>query len=161
MATEKAPAFLSYARENSDVALRITTDLTQAGANVWLDQLAIRPGQHWDREVELALDRCSDVIVILSPAAVKSDNVRNEVAYSLRDGKTVIPLILEDCTVPLQLTRNHFIDFRAQYEDALKVLCKALTVVGPPDLEAIARQFHEGTTRPIVIKAPFKFITTK
>jgi hypothetical protein len=161
MATGKAPAFFGYARENSDMARRIAADLTQAGANVWLDKLAIRPGQRWDREVEQALDRCSEVIVMLSPTAVKSDNVRNEVAYNLREGKPVIPLIIQDCTIPLQLTRNHFIDFRVNYEDPLKVLSKALTVIGPPDLGAIARQFHEGTTRPIVIKAPIKFRTTK
>jgi hypothetical protein len=90
MATATAPAFFSSARENSDMALRIAADLTQAGANVWLDQLAIRPGQQWDREVEQALD-----------------------------------LILQDCTIPLQLTRNHFIDFRVDYEDALNVLGEA------------------------------------
>lgn len=37
------------------MALRVTADLKQAGANVWLDQLDIPPGRQWDREVEQAL----------------------------------------------------------------------------------------------------------
>lgn len=161
MATAKAPAFFSYSRENSDMALKIAADLRNAGANIWLDQLSIRPGQQWDRAVEEALDSCGEVIVLLSRAAVKSDHVRDEVAYSLRERKTVIPLLLEDCTIPLQLTRNDFIDFRTEYAKAMQILTKSLTVDGPPDLEAIARQFHEGLDHPIVIKPPLKFKTTK
>jgi hypothetical protein len=51
----RAPAFVSYSRQDSDLALRITKDHQKAGANVWLDQLAIRAGQQWDREVQAAL----------------------------------------------------------------------------------------------------------
>lgn len=157
MATQRAPAFLSYARENSDLALRITADLKAAGATVWLDQLAIRPGQQWDREVEQALDSCSAVVIILSPAAVQSDHVMDEVAYGLREGKTVIPVLLQQCRIPLQLVRLNRIDFTVDYDKGLKILCSALGFDGPPDLEEIARQFHEGTTRPLVVKGPLKF----
>src|SRR3982750_2543729 len=95
------PAFFSYAREDSAPALRIASDLKRLGASVWLDQLDIRPGRKWDREVETALDSCMQMVVIVSPAAVASDNVMNEVVYALEERKTVIPMIVQDCRIPL------------------------------------------------------------
>jgi len=52
------PAFFSYCRKDSDFALRLVGDLKAAGANVWLDQLELTPGERWDREIEEALARC-------------------------------------------------------------------------------------------------------
>ena len=69
----KPSPFLSYAREDSAFAMRLAVDLKAEGANVWLDQLDIRPGRQWDREIEQALTVCNKVIVILSRAAVRSN----------------------------------------------------------------------------------------
>jgi hypothetical protein len=51
-------AFFSYSREDSEFALRLAADLRAAGANVWIDQLDIGPGQRWDRSVQDALENC-------------------------------------------------------------------------------------------------------
>jgi hypothetical protein len=112
------------------------------------------------REVQEALDRCSHVVVVLSPAAAASDNVLDEIAYALRERKVVLPLMMQTCSIPLRLSRLDRIDFRRNYEDAVKVLCTALGL-DRPDLEAIARQFHEGTRRPIVVKRPVRLKSNK
>ena len=62
-------AFFSYARTDSEFALKLARDLKAAGASVWLDQLDIPPGQRWDRAVEDALGHCEQVLVVLSPTA--------------------------------------------------------------------------------------------
>jgi TPR repeat protein len=64
------PAFFSYSRVDEVLVLRIADELKKAGANVWVDQLDIRPGQpsapalmvqstrkleKWDSEVERVL----------------------------------------------------------------------------------------------------------
>ena len=58
---------------------------------MWIDQLDIAPGQRWDRAVEDALAQCLELVVILSPAAVESTNVMDEVSLALEDGKTGCP----------------------------------------------------------------------
>jgi hypothetical protein len=126
MTTAKSPAFFSYARENSAVALRLAADLKRAGANVWLDQLDLRPGRQWDREVEQALSACREMIVILSPAAIDSNNVMDEIAYALEERKTVIPLLVQDCRIPLRLRRVQYVDFRLDYEDGVRSLLNTL-----------------------------------
>ena len=128
MALPPQTAFFSYSRDDSEFALRLAEDLKAAGANVWLDQLDIAPGQRWARAVQDALDNCHRLLVILSPASVNSTNVEDEVAFALEERKTVIPVFFRDCKVPFQLRPFHYADFRADYARGLKALLKTLVV---------------------------------
>ncbi len=126
MAAEPQTAFFSYSRDDSEFALRLAEDLKAAGANVWLDQLDIAPGQRWARAVQDALNNCDRMLVILSPASVSSTNVEDEVAFALEEHKTVIPVFYRDCKVPFQLRPFQYVDFRTDYERGLKTLLRTL-----------------------------------
>ena len=119
---------MSYSREDSAFALGLAADLKAKGANVWLDQLDIRPGRQWDREVEHALTTCSQMLVILSPAAIDSNNVMDEVGFALEERKAVIPVLHRDCRVPFRLRRVQYIDFRSDYERGVNSLLSALAM---------------------------------
>ena len=131
MAADAPAAFFSYSREDSEFALRLAEDLKAAGAVVWIDQLDISPSEEWDIAVEEALIRSPRVLLILSPASVKSKSVRNEIAFALDEKKAIIPVLYQDCMVPLQLRRIQHIDFRSDYARGLKQLLKALGVTQP------------------------------
>jgi TIR domain len=90
LATDATTAFFSYSREDSQFVLRLAEDLKTAGANVWLDQLDITPGQRWARSVQDALTNCPRVLVVLSPASAESPNVQDEVTFALEEKKNVI-----------------------------------------------------------------------
>jgi hypothetical protein len=132
MPDQSSQAFFSYSREDSEFALLLAKDLKAAGAIVWLDQLDISPGQRWDRAVEDALLRCSRMLVVLSPSSIASNNVMDEVSYALEEQKTVIPVLRRDCAVPFRLRRVQYIDFRGDYDTAVRTLLKTLAVEGPP-----------------------------
>jgi len=125
---EASAAFVSYCRQDSEFALRLAEDLKSAGARVWIDQLDIQPGEDWDLAIESAVDRTAQMLLILSPASVQSKNVRNEIAVALDANKTIIPVLHQDCAIPLQLRRVQYIDFRTDYGNGLKILLKALDV---------------------------------
>ncbi len=125
------PAFFSYSREDSAFALRLAGDLKAAGADVWLDQLDIKPGQRWDRAVEEALGQCVRMLVVLTPAAVDSTNVMDEVSFALEERKTIIPIVHRDCAIPFRLRRLQHLDFRQDYTRALNELVR--TLVSGPD----------------------------
>jgi TPR repeat protein len=118
--------FFSYCRQDKEFATRLAEDLKASGANVWMDRLDIAPGQEWDDAVEEAVSQCPRMLLLLSSASVQSRNVRNEVAYALDEKKTIIPVLYQDCTIPLQLRRIQHIDFRTDYADGLKTLLKVL-----------------------------------
>ena len=124
-------AFLSYAREDAEFVLRLAKDLRAGGAGVWIDQLDITPGQRWDRAVEDALAKCLELVVILSPAAVESTNVMDEVSLALEDGKTVVPVLHRQCKIPFRLRRLQYVDLSLNYKAGLDRLLETLGVAAP------------------------------
>ncbi len=112
--------FLSYARADAKIALRFADDLIGRGVSVWVDQYDIPPSQHWDRAVEAAVRGCQGFIIILSPNAVASPNVADEVSVAIDDGKAIVPIMIESCTLPLRMTRMQFIDATRDYDAALR-----------------------------------------
>jgi hypothetical protein len=100
-------------------------------------KLDIGPGEHWDSAVENALHICARHVTVLSPEAVGSQNVMDEVSYALEEHKQVIPLLYRDCTVPFRLRRVQWVDFRTDYATGFKNLAKAL---GNKDLKLVRAQ---------------------
>jgi len=130
--------FFSYSRVNSETVLELAKELRNAGADIWLDQLDIKPGTRWDKSIEDALAASQTLLVILSKSAVESDNVMDEVSYALEEGKTVEPVLLEECEIPFRLRRLQFADFTDSREKGMETLAQALglkDVVTKPDAD--------------------------
>ena len=122
----KQKTFFSYSRVDSDFVLKLAKDLRDAGAAVWLDQLDIKPGSHWDSSIEEALDTSNSMIIVLSATSVASNNVMDEVSFALENDKTVIPVLIDQCNVPFRLKRVQRIDFTGDYQKALDELVDVL-----------------------------------
>ena len=123
--------FFSYARKDAAFVLRLAKELREVGINLWLDQLDILGGQHWDRAVEEALQTCQGMIAVLSPDALASNNVMDEVSYALEGRKIVIPILLHSCIIPFRLRRLQYIDFAADYQTGFAQLLRALRIDQP------------------------------
>ena len=128
--------FLSYSRSDEGFALRFANDLRERGIAMWIDQLDIRPSEHWDRAIERAVHECRGLVVILSPRSVESDNVADEISFALDHGKPVLPVMIEKCRLPLRITRMQVIDATGSYERALE---QALEVLGSEDVSTVRR----------------------
>jgi hypothetical protein len=112
MAAEKnRRAFISYSRVNKEFATKLSKGLRAAGYPIWFDQLDIPTGARWDDELEDALQECSIFMIILTPASIASENVKDEIGYAIDHGKRILPVLLEDCDVPLRLRRFQYVDF--------------------------------------------------
>lgn len=120
--------FFSYSRADSPFVLKLAKDLRNAGVNIWLDQLDITPGSHWDSSIEKALHSSKTLLIILSSTSVASENVMDEVSYALEEGKTVIPILLTNCETPFRLRRLQRIDFTGDYQSGFDHLLEAINV---------------------------------
>ncbi len=129
-------AFFSYSRDDSEFALKLAKDLKAQRAVVWLDQLDISPGQHWDTALEEALDSCPNMLLVLSPSSVASQNVMDEVSFAIEEHKLVIPILYRTCKIPLRLRRLQYIDARTDYDSAFNELRRLLS----PDEDAKAER---------------------
>ena len=116
-AEEQRRTFISYSRVNKDFALRLATELRSAGFPIWLDQLDIPPGVRWDDALEAALESCELFLVILTPASMASDNVKDEIGYAIDAQKRILPILLENAHLPLRLRRFQYVDFTSKSFD--------------------------------------------
>lgn len=103
--------FISYPRKNAGFALKLARELKAAGFQVWFDQLDIPAGSRWDDEVQKALTECEIFMVILTPEAIESQNVKDEIGYAIDSGKRILPVLLQRCNIPFRLRRFHYVDF--------------------------------------------------
>lgn len=118
--------FFSYSRADSAFVLKLAKDLRDAGIDLWLDQLDIQPGSHWDSSIQAALNESHSLIIVLSKTSVASENVMDEVSFALENNKTVIPVIIAECTPPFRLSRLQRIDFIQDYQTGLNQLLETL-----------------------------------
>ena len=131
--------FFSYSRSDADFTRKLATDLRTGGADLWIDQLDIQPGVRWDDAIESALRDSGTLLVILSPRAVASQNIMDEVSYALENNKKVIPVIMEQCELPFRLKRLQYISFVEGYEQGFERLCNVLGLkAASPDAQGIA-----------------------
>ena len=113
--------FLCHASADKQVVRTLCDLLMSDGINPWLDEREILPGQEWDFEIKKALKSADLVVICLSTRSVtKEGYVQKEVALSLElalekpEGTIfLVPVRLDDCTVPERLRRWQWVDFYA------------------------------------------------
>jgi hypothetical protein len=70
--------FISYAKADKDFVLPLATRLKRSGVQVWVFQWELVAGTNWERTIEDALYDCARFMIVLSPAAMASEEVRGE-----------------------------------------------------------------------------------
>jgi TIR domain/AbiTii len=112
-----ARIFISHSSHDKAVARKLVDDLRALGHEPWLDEYAIRVGDSIPGKIEEGLQNADFVAVLLSPAAVQSGWVDREWkakywAEVLADRVMVLPVLLEDCEIPLLLGPKKYADLR-------------------------------------------------
>src|SRR5687768_4418243 len=85
--------FISYSRRDQEFVTRLASDLHAQVAGVWFDQSTIQLGEKWHDEIMEGIRDCKAFILVLSPDAMESRYVREEVNKALELGKTIFPVI--------------------------------------------------------------------
>ena len=106
-----AGVFLSYGRDDANVARVIAASLEKAGHSVWWDE-NISGGKQYAKEIEHALIGADLVVVLWSPSSVESPWVRDE-AGSGRDRARLVPLSIAGTPPPLGFRQFQSIDLGA------------------------------------------------
>jgi len=102
----KVPVFISYAREDSTAARKLYDELQRIGADPWLDEVSLLPGERWKVAIKKAIRASSYFIALLSTKAVtKRGVVQSELRQALEildefpdSGIFVIPVRIEECS---------------------------------------------------------------
>jgi internalin A len=110
--------FISYSHQDKVFAKKLAGELESQGMKVWWDFESLKGGQDWQKEIERGIKQCDFFLVALTPDAVTSEWVGNEITYASNAQKTIIPLHLKKCEVPIGLIKKQYIDFDKQTQKA-------------------------------------------
>ena len=108
--------FLSYSREDQATARRYAQAFEREGFGVWWD-VALNPGETFDKVTEQALRDAKAVVVLWSKHSVDSRWVRSEATQADRYG-TLVPVTIEACDRPILFELSHTADLSGWNGDA-------------------------------------------
>lgn len=122
-------AFCSYSHKDSQIVLPVIKNLQDDYYRVWYDN-GIKSGTSWGKEIAIKIKECSQFIVFLSPNAIESENVKNEIYSALKHNKNMIIIYLTnfelDDELDLMLGRKHAIKY-SNSESFYKLLKRELS----------------------------------
>jgi hypothetical protein len=124
--------FASYSHKNMREVFVIIKKLADSRYRIWYDE-GIEPGNEWPEEVGRALTGCQLFIVFMSPHAMESRNVRNEINMASSENKSIVVVNLQPVELSegmkLQIGTVQFINKHELGED--EFMAKLKDSLGP------------------------------
>jgi hypothetical protein len=129
-----AKLFISHSSKDKVFARQLANDLKEFGHSVWLDEWEIRVGDCIVAKVEQGLGASDYVVLVLSANAVASGWVEKEWRTKYWEEISnrraiVLPVLVEDCDIPLLLKTKKYADFRTNARAGLAQLVLAIEPV--------------------------------
>jgi len=146
-----ADVFISYARQDREVARRLATSFEAHGWSVWWDH-SIRVGKTFDEEIERELYAAKCIVVLWSAHSVSSEWVKNEAAVASERG-VLIPAFIEQTNPPLEFRRRQtadLVDWDGDHgHEGYRAVCESVgaTISQTPAMSGERYPTH-GPTRP-------------
>lgn len=123
--------FISYSTKDSKFVNELSAELVKNRINIWLDKWEMQPGDSLIDKIQDGLTDSSFLLVVLSENSVQSEWCKKELNSGLmREIKekkvVVIPILLDDCDVPVFLQEKVYADFRDKFETGFQELIRPL-----------------------------------
>ena len=123
--------FISYSRRDIEFARKLTESFEGQDLDFWIDWEGIPPTVDWWREIEKGIEEADIFVVLVSPESIKSRVCSREVTHALKNGKRLIPLIINDIKpeeVPSSISHLNWIHLRPKdnYETGIDQLLTAI-----------------------------------
>lgn len=96
--------FVSHSSRDTWVALRIANEIEKCGATAFLDEVHIQKGDDFEEEILKAEESCTELLVLLTPWALKRSYIWLEIGFFRRGRKRIVG-VLHGLT-PIDLTAD-------------------------------------------------------
>lgn len=128
------PLFISYSHENKDFVDKLALQLVHRNVSIWLDRWELSIGDSVIEKVQEAVEGSSALLVILSKASVESSWCKKELTAGLlreleEKRVVVMPVVLEDCKIPLFARDKLYADFTKNFDDGLNTILEGIAKV--------------------------------
>lgn len=126
--------FISHSHQDKPAVSLIIDRLKQAGHEVWVDHLKLKPGDNISRKIQEGIASADAFLVVVSANSLSSKWVLQEFSslalseLSKREPK-IIPILLDDSAVPSYLSNYLYIDLSRDVAAGLDTLVRSLEIV--------------------------------
>lgn len=123
--------FVSYSHKDKDFVDRLCRNLISEKIRLWIDRWELKPGDSLIDSVQIALEHAGAILVILSKNYVESAWCKKEMNAGLireleKKGNIIIPIVIENCDIPIFLKEKMYADFRSDWDEAYRILAETL-----------------------------------
>jgi hypothetical protein len=105
--------FISYARADQTMAVTLENELRRRGHKAWRDRSDIVPGADWAETIDRAIADADHIVLLLTPRAVASAQVKRELQRALDAKKNVVPVLAQDSPIPESIRHINCVDWRS------------------------------------------------
>ena len=123
--------FISYSHKDSDFVDKLGTALVFNKIRVFIDRWEMNVGDSITEKISTAITDASYLIVVLSKHSVDSPWCKREINTGLmleleKKRVVVLPILLENCAMPLFLQDKLYADFRTDFDSGLKQVISSI-----------------------------------
>jgi TIR domain len=123
--------FISHSNKDKEAVRRLVSALRTKKVDVWIDEEEISVGDSISKGIQKGLTESNYVCIWLTKDSVESGWVQKEweskISEEVISHKTIIlPLLAEDCNVPLFLCDKRYADFRHSFTHGFNELLQAI-----------------------------------
>jgi len=120
MPADKSYLFVSYARPDLERVKALFDAIKEELAfralpvELWLDVSGLAPGEAWEATIAQALERAIGFLFVVSPRALESTWVRNELSAAVASNRFIVPVVLyrpDLSALPRALAERQWIDY--------------------------------------------------
>ena len=119
--------FISYARTDGQAfANALRAKLEREGVPLWQDRVGMEGGRDWWLQIKEAIDHSEFMVLVMTRAAMASDEVRKEWRHARQQGVCVYPVKgngdLDFASLPRWMSSAHFYDLEHEWRKFLNDL---------------------------------------
>ena len=136
--SNKCDVFISYSSKEISEAIQVRDVLIENGISCWMAPDSLLGGTDYADEIQKAIENSATLVLMLSSSSQESQFVLSEVSVAFDLKKTIIPFVIEDCTLSgkfiLRLaTYNRINAYTYKNKDsAYQSLIKAISLIVNP-----------------------------
>jgi hypothetical protein len=122
--------FVCYSHADKEFVDKLAFALVEKRAHVWVDRWELNVGDSLVQRIQDAISDADGLLVILSRSSVESEWCKRELSAGLMRELSekrvlVLPVLIEECDVPLLLADKLYADFRCDFDEGLAQILEA------------------------------------